>query len=152
MNFNDKKIREIAADSAEKLNLFLVDLIIRGTENNPVIEVFVDGKDYVTADECANVSSSIKTNIDEKNLFKSYRLDVSSPGVERPLIYIEQYPKHVNRNFEVQYKSGEAVKKLKGRLTGVEDDVLTFYNTAEIKLKFDNIIKAKVLVSFNQRR
>jgi ribosome maturation factor RimP len=150
MNFEDKKIREIAVKSTEIINLFLVDLIIRGTESNPVIEVFVDGEENVTAEECAKVSDGIKKVFDEENLFKSYRLDVSSPGVDRPLLYLQQYSKHVNRKFEVKYKSGEAVRKLNGKLIGVEENVLTFYNNTEIKVKFSDIIKAKVLVSFNK--
>ncbi len=152
MNFRDQKIQEIASDSAHQFNLFLVDIIIRGTESNPVIEVFIDGEEDVSAKECAEVSGVIKKVLDEENLLKSYRLDVSSPGVDRPLRFIGQYPKHINRQLEVQYKTGDAVKKIKAMLVDVDDNILTFYDNAELKLKFNDIIKAKVLVSFNQRR
>jgi ribosome maturation factor RimP len=147
-----KKIHQIASDSAEKNNLFLVDIVFRGTPNNPVIEVFIDGEENVSANKCATVSNEIKKIIDEESLYKSYRLDVSSPGVDRPLIYIKQFPKHINRNIEIQYKSMDDVKNLKGKLVSVEGDVLTFLDKVEIKVKFKDIIKAKVLVSFNQRR
>jgi ribosome maturation factor RimP len=152
MDSINKKIRQIASDSAEKKNLFLVDIVFRGTPNNPVIEVFVDGEQNVSAYECAKVSNEIKKIIDEESLYKSYRLDVSSPGVERPLIYIKQFPKHINRNIEIQYKIADDVKNLKGELISVDGDVLTFLDKTEIKVKFKDIIKAKVLVSFNQRR
>ena len=152
MDSLDKKIHQIASDSAKKNNLFLVDIIFRGTQNNPVIEVFVDGERSVSANECAVVSNEIKKVIDEDNYYKSYRLDVSSPGVDRPLIYIWQFPKHINRSFEIQYKTADEVKTLTGKLTGIEEDVLTFSDKSEIKIKFKDIIKAKVLVSFNQRR
>lgn len=152
MDSINKKIHQIASDSAEKNNLFLVDIVFRGTPNNPVIEVFVDGEQNVSAYECATVSNEIKKIIDEETLYKSYRLDVSSPGVERPLVYIKQFPKHINRNIEIQYKSTDDVKDLKGKLISVDGDVLTFLDKTEIKVKFKDIIKAKVLVSFNQRR
>ena len=152
MDSLNKKIRKIASDSAENNNLFLVDIIFRGTLNNPVIEVFVDGEQNVSANECATVSSEIKKIIDEENLYKSYRLDVSSPGVDRSLIYIKQFPKHITLNFEIQYKSANDVKKFKVKLISVDGDVLTFLDRKEIKIKFKDIIKAKVLVSFNQRR
>ena len=152
MDSVNKKIHKIASDSAEKNDLFLVDIVFRGTPNNPVIEVFVDGEQNVSANECATVSNEIKKIIDEKSLYKSYRLDVSSPGVDRPLIYIKQFPKHINRNIEIQYKSADDFKNLKGKLVSVEGDVLTFLDRTEIKVKFKDIIKAKVLVSFNQRR
>jgi len=152
MDSINKKIHQIASASAEKNNLFLVDIVFRGTPNNPVIEVFIDGEQNVSANKCATVSNEIKKIIDEESLFKSYRLDVSSPGVDRPLIYIQQFPKHINRNIEIQYKTAKDVKNLKGKLVSVEGDVLTFLDKVEIKVKFKDIIKAKVLVSFNQRR
>jgi ribosome maturation factor RimP len=114
-----------------------------------VIEVYIDGEINISADECALVSKEISKLIDEKELLRSYRLDVSSPGVDRPLIYLKQYPKHLNRLFEIEFNASGASSTFKGRLVSIENDVLTFQSNKEIKLKFMDIIKAKVLVSFN---
>jgi ribosome maturation factor RimP len=149
MNQNFENIREIAQQVAEQNNLFLIDLIVRGSESSRVLEVFIDGEINITADECALVSREISKRIDEKELLKSYRLDVSSPGVDRPLIYLKQYPKHLNRLFEVEYNTSGESSIFKGKLISVEDEVLTFQSNKEIKIKFPDIIKAKVLVSFN---
>ncbi|MGE5811157.1 MAG: ribosome maturation factor RimP [Ignavibacteria bacterium] len=149
MNQNFENIREIAQQVAEQNNLFLIDLIVRGSESSRVLEVFIDGEINITADECAFVSREISKQIDEKELLKSYRLDVSSPGVDRPLIYLKQYPKHLNRLFEVEYNASGESSIFKGKLISVEDEVLTFQSNKEIKIKFSDIIKAKVLVSFN---
>ena len=159
MNQNFENIREIAQQIAEQNNLFLIDLIVRGTESSRVIEVFIDGEINISADECALVSREISKQIDEKELLKSYRLDVSSPGVDRPLIYLKQYSKHLNRLFEIEFSAkggsdsgGNASGTssiFKGKLVSIEDEVLTFQSNKEIKIKFPDIIKAKVLVSFN---
>jgi ribosome maturation factor RimP len=159
MNQNFENIREIAQQIAEQNNLFLIDLIVRGSESSRVIEVFIDGEKNISADECALVSREISKQIDEKELLKSYRLDVSSPGVDRPLIYLNQFPKHLNRLFEVEFSAkGGSVSggdtsgsssTFKGRLISIEDEVLTFQSNKEIKIKFPDIVKAKVLVSFN---
>jgi len=159
MNQNFENIREIAKQIAGQNNLFLIDLIVRGTESSRVIEVYIDGEINISADECALVSREISKQIDEKELLKSYRLDVSSPGVDRPLIYLKQYSKHLNRLFEVEFsaKGGSASggnasgssSIFKGKLISIEDEVLTFQSNKEIKIKFPDIIKAKVLVSFN---
>jgi ribosome maturation factor RimP len=163
MNQNIENIRQIALLVAEQNNLFLIDLVVRGSENNRVIEVFIDGEKNISADECAFVSREIVKQIDEKQLLKSYRLDVSSPGVDRPLIYLKQFPKHLNRLFEIEFSSksgstsGRNDNKLssgtssifKGKLVSIENDILTFQSNKEIKIKFQDIIKAKVLVSFN---
>jgi ribosome maturation factor RimP len=149
MNQNFENIRAIAQQVAEGNNLFLIDFIVRGSESSRVIEVFVDGEKNVSADECAVVSKEITKQIDEKELLKSYRLDVSSPGVDRPLIYLKQYQKHLNRLFEVEFKASDTSSTFKGRLVSIEDEVLSFKSDKEIKLKFSDIINAKVLVSFN---
>lgn len=149
MNQNFENIRAIAQQVAEGNNLFLIDFIVRGSESSRVIEVFVDGEKNVSADECATVSKEIIKQIDENELLKSYRLDVSSPGVDRPLIYLKQYQKHLNRLFEVEFKASDTSSTFKGRLISIEDEVLSFKSDKEIKLKFSDIINAKVLVSFN---
>lgn len=149
MNQNFENIREIAQQIAEQNNLFLIDLIVRGSESSRVIEVFIDGEKNISADECALVSREISKQIDESELLKSYRLDVSSPGVDRPLIYLKQYPKHLNRIFEIEFNSSGSSSTFKGKLISIEDEVLTFQSNKEIKIKFSEIIKAKVLVSFN---
>jgi ribosome maturation factor RimP len=149
MNQNFENIREISRQVAEENNLFLIDLIVRGSESSRVIEVFIDGENNITADECALVSREISKQIDEKELLKSYRLDVSSPGVDRPLIFLKQYPKHLNRLFEVEFNSSGESSIFKGKLISIEDEVLTFQSNKEIKIKFQDIVKAKVLVSFN---
>jgi len=149
MNQNFENIREIAQQVAEQNNLFLIDLIVRGSDSSRVIEVFIDGEINITADECALVSREISKQIDEKELLKSYRLDVSSPGVERPLIYLKQYQKHLNRLFEIEFNVSDLPTTFKGKLISIEDEVLTFQSNKEIKIKFQDIVKAKVLVSFN---
>jgi len=150
MNSIFQNIKDITLETAKRNNLLLIDFVIRGTDRDPVIEVFVDGEENITAEKCVELSREINNQIEEKEILKSsYRLDVSSPGVDRPLKFLKQYPKHLNRNFEIEYKSGDTVKNLKGRLISIEEDVLTFFSGNEIKLKYKDIVKAKVLVSFN---
>ena len=149
MKQNFENIRAITQQVVEQNSLFLIDLIIRGSETNRVIEVFIDGEKNISAEVCALVSREITKQIDENNLLNSYRLDVSSPGVDRPLIFLKQFPKHINRMFEVEFKSTDSSSTFKGKLISVDDGVLSFQTDKEIKIKFNDIIKAKVLVSFN---
>lgn len=150
MSYNRENIRTAAKEIAEKHNLLLIDLVIRGSEASGVIEVYIDGESNVSADDCANVSRELNKKIEEGEFVKgNYRLDVSSPGVNRPLVYLKQFPKHISRKFELEYKSGDTTQSINGKLITVEDNVLTFWDKTEIKIKFEDIIKAKVLVSFN---
>ncbi len=150
MNSTEQNILNAAQEISEKNNLFLLEVLFRGTEKNRVIEIFIDGEDNLSADDCARISREINQVIEKNELLDSaYRLDVSTPGVDRPLKYLKQYKKHINRKFEVRYKSGENKKSITGKLLKIEDDNLYFYSGREQVIKFEDIIKAKVLVSFS---
>jgi len=141
-----KNIEEIL--SAE--NLLLIDSVIRGDNKTRIVEVFIDGEIGITSEVCNHVSNLIKTAIEEKNLIDSnFRLDVSSPGVDRPVKFLVQFNKHINRNFELKYLSGEENKSCKAKLTGIDGNILTFIEGKnEIKVRFEEIKSAKVLISF----
>ena len=150
MNFINENIIEIAREIAALNGFFLIDVTFRGTENNKVIEVFIDGEKNITAEDCAEVSRKMNSIIDEKQLIKSrYRLDISSPGVDRPLQFLKQYHKHIGRQFELVFKIDGEKKSLKGKLIKIEGENLTFLSGKELVINFNDIIKAKVLISFS---
>jgi len=127
-----------------------IDIVFRGDQHLPVIEVYIDGEKGITTVECAMISRAINDEFETLNLIDSgYRLDVSSPGVERPLKFLAQYIKHINRKFEISYTDSEGEKKLTGKLIGIDGENLFFAEkNSEYKIKFNNITKANVLISF----
>ena len=152
MNHLNQNIKEIIDPIIESKNFFLVDLIVRGENKNRVVEIYVDSESNVSADDCAEISREINKKFEEDAVFESgYSLEVSSPGVNRPLKFIKQYPKHINRKFDVSYREENSVKKFTGILVRVEDNNLVFIknNHEEISINFEKIIKAKVIISFS---
>ena len=151
MSLLDENIKEIVTKVVEKNGFMLIDCILRGTEHNRVIEVFFDGEKDVSADDCVSVSREINTELNELLIkHPNFRLDVSSPGIDRPLKLLGQYPKHVNRKFDISYFLGEEIKKLSGKLDAVDGEHLTFIsNNKEVIINFNNIAKANVIVSFS---
>ena len=151
MSLLDENIKEIVTKVVERNGFLLIDLILRGTEHNRVIEAFIDGEKDISADNCAVVSREIDVELkDVMAKHPDFRLDVSSPGIDRPLKFLKQYQKHVNRKFDISYRSGEEIKKLSGKLAAIEGDHLTFIsNNKEVIINFNNIVKANVIVSFS---
>jgi len=150
MNSLNEKILTIAQEVTAEKNLLLIDIVLRGNERNRVIEIFIDGEDIVSAETCALVSREINNIINTDNIIESsYRLDVSTPGVEKPLKYLTQFKKHIQRKFEVEYKTDDKTGKFQGKLIDIQDDVLVFDCGREVQIKFNSIIKATVLVSFS---
>ncbi len=151
MNILEKNIYKIAEETAEKHGLFLVDLTFRGDRKRRIIEIYVDSEKKVTADDCALISRQIDEQLETlPELNSAYRLDVSSPGVDRPLKFLKQFPKNQNRKFEVSYKTEDGEKTLTAVLTAVEGDELHFLaNKQQTVINFNNIIKANVIISFS---
>jgi ribosome maturation factor RimP len=151
MNEIKENILKLSTEIVQKLNFLLVDFNIRGDQRKRIIEVYVDCEKTVSADDLAEISREINSAIEEKNLIdKSYRLDVSTPGVDRPLKFLQQFPKHVNRNFEIIIKNKDEEQILTGKLLAVKGEDLHFnINGKELIVKFNNTINAKVLISFS---
>lgn len=141
-----KKIEEIVSASG----FLLIEIVFRGDPHFPVIEVYIDGEKGITTVECAQISRAINDEIETLNLINSsYRLDVSSPGVERPLKFLTQYIKHINRKFEISYTDSEGEKKLTGKLIRIDGENLFFAEkNSEYKINFNHITNANVLISF----
>ena len=152
MNLSAANIKEIAENVIENSGYFLIDFLVRGFGKNTVIEIFIDGENYISADDCSKVSREINDRLSSTiQPEDNYRLDVSSPGVDKPLKFIQQFPKHLNKKFDVSYKKGTETKKITGKLTEVKGEVLRFLlnNDEELMLDFKDILKAKVIISFS---
>ncbi|HCY75278.1 MAG TPA: hypothetical protein DHV28_05110 [Ignavibacteriales bacterium] len=151
MDIIKENIVQISNEIAEKLNFFVIDINFRGDNRKKIIEVFVDAEKNVDADNLAEISREINSVIEEKDIIQqAYRLDVSTPGVDRPLKFLKQFPKHINRNFEVTYKAGDEARTITGKLLSVEREELTFLSDKkEVLIEFKNITTAKVIISFS---
>ena len=150
MKSDKTKILYLLEPLVREENYLLVDIAVRGNEKEPVIVVFVDNETGITTKDCAKLSRLFRKKLEEELFPKgNFRLDVSSPGVDRPLKFLQQYYKHVGRKFRIAYVEEGKKKNFEGRLSSVEDDELTFVqNKKEVKIKFENIIKSKVLLDF----
>jgi len=136
--------------------IFLVDVNIKGKANNLKIQVFIDGDKLVGIDACSKISRKLTDELEEKALIDGrYVVEVSSPGVDKPLKFLRQYPKHIGRELEV---IGNDKKKYQGVLLGVVDDEIELsvksgkvkkeIKSETLKLHFDEIDKATVVLRF----
>lgn len=150
MSLFRENIVQISKKITSAGGFILIDVIVRGNERNRIIEVFIDGEKNITAGDCAEINRKLNEIIEEENIItSSYRLDVSSPGTDRPLLYLKQYLKHIDRKFEVTYNSSDTKKKFKGTLKNINGEQLTFLTDSEIVINFSDIIKATVVISFS---
>lgn len=99
--------------------LFLVDLKC----SKKKFEVFIDSDDRLTLGMCQRISRHVENQLDESaKVAEDYTIEVSSPGIKRPLKFKRQYPKHVGRNLEIKTVDDD---RIKGKLLSVEENGIT---------------------------
>lgn len=131
---------------AMALELWGVELLPQGKRS--MLRVYIDHKDGVTVDDCAKVSHQISGVLDvEEPVAGEYVLEVSSPGMERPLFTLEQYAPYIGATLNVRLNLAfEGRKKFKGQLVAIEgDDVVIRVDDEEYLLPFETIHKANLV-------
>lgn len=115
-----EKIKSLAQPIIERNNAFLVDVVVRGERSSKVLEVYVDSDTGIVLEQCADISRELSARLDEADIIQGrYRLDVSSPGLDRPLKVLRQYSRNIGR--ECRIIISEEGKKVS--LEGVLDHV-----------------------------
>jgi ribosome maturation factor RimP len=116
---NDE-MRAAIDDCVSRLSAHLIDLVVRGPRGKTLVEVFIDTEQGVTSDLCSDVSREASELIERAGWIQgSYRLDVSSPGISRPLRFAWQYRKHVGRTLSVRVEGPGGTVEHTGRLSSV---------------------------------
>lgn len=107
-------VASFVAPLLEDSDLFIVDIQI-----NPgnAIEVLVDRDSGLTIDDCKKVSRAIEGSLDRE--VEDFSLEVSSPGIGKPLLVKRQYFKNVGRNVAIKTMDGQ---KIEGQLTLANED------------------------------
>ncbi|MDO6805612.1 ribosome maturation factor RimP, partial [Wenyingzhuangia sp. 1_MG-2023] len=98
-----------------------LELVAQG--RHTLLRVYIDHADGITVDHCADVSRQIGSVLDvEDPISQDYTLEVSSPGMDRPLFTMDQYVQSVGEEIELRLRMPfDGRRKFKGRLQGIEE-------------------------------
>lgn len=117
-------LEPIVIAALDSLGFDLVELRIGGTRQRPLLDVRIDRRDLqkVTVDDCAGASRAIEARLDaDPSLFGDrYVLEVSSPGMERPLRTAGDWRRFVGRTASV--KSARLSGRVEVEIVGVEEE------------------------------
>ena len=116
-----------------------------------VLRVFIDSPNGIGVEDCASVSRQISAVLDvEDPITGEYTLEVSSPGMDRPLFTLEQFRLYVGEQVRVRLRMPfEGRRNFNGRLVNVEDeDVIVAVDEHEYLLPIEMIDKAHLVPSF----
>lgn len=103
---------------------YVVDVEVKGNPGSPMIWIYIDSeKGGVGIDACAALSREFLFHLESvPGVPESFTLNVSSPGLDRPLRDIRQFNANVGRMASVKWKAEGATHTLRGRLSAVDGD------------------------------
>ncbi|NLB63910.1 MAG: ribosome maturation factor RimP [Fibrobacter sp.] len=137
----DKMIQEVCADMSVELVEF--DMFQAGRRK--LLRLYIDAEDGISVENCAQVSRELGARLDLENIFEEpYTLEVSSPGLDRPLKTDRDFQRNLNRLIKVTQGAGTPVI---GYLKAVDADKLVLEvkkTCAETAIQRADILVAKV--------
>lgn len=127
-----------------------IEFISQGKHS--LLRIYIDHTNGIGVEDCEKVSKQVSAILDvEDPIPYEYTLEVSSPGMDRPLFTIEQYEMHKGEQLKVKLCSAfEGRRNFEGILQGVEDEqVILRVDNEEYLLPIELIEKANIVPRFD---
>lgn len=149
-----KTTEKLVEPILENRNIDLVDVEYVKEGPDWFLRVYIDKEGGVDITECGEVSEELSVELDREDPIKgAYFLEVSSPGVERPLKTKKDFAESVNKNVHVSlYAPIDGEKEYEGILKNFENDIATIeyrfkHTTKKVDISFKHIAKARLAVA-----
>ena len=154
MSLSDK-ITELVQPAVESAGFFLEDVHVVSPGNHRIVTCIVDGQTPLNLDQVTSVSRDISEILDAADFMDdtAFTLEVTSPGVDRPLTLGRHWKKNINRLVKVVKHDGSVIN---GRITSVEESHALLSEDIKGKSKehtvvFADIKRATVEIEFNRK-
>lgn len=145
------RVRAIAESTVERLGCELLAVHVTGDRTGPVLRLFIDKVGGVDMTVCAEVSRALSPEFDvEDPLPGHYRLEVSSPGIDRPVERPVDFQRFVGFQVKVRMLPGTGRKRYVGELRGLEDDhvlVSEHPDRPHHRIPFDHIDRTQLVLT-----
>ena len=145
---------ELFEPVVEDMGYQLIEIEYQPNPNYGVLRLYIDKEEGVLIEDCSAVSRQISAILDvEDPVPGKFNLEVSSPGMDRPLRRLEDFQQFIGD--VVKIKTGmpfDGQRNFKGQLTGVEDDlIIVECENKEVRLPVAAIDKARLVPDFDKK-
>lgn len=149
-----KKVERTIAPTAESMGYEIVRVLMVGVgSGKPTLQIMAERPDgTMNLDDCSRLSQAVSALLDVENVMdEAYYLEVSSPGIDRPLTRFKDFETY--KGFEAKVELGVAIegqKKFKGKLLGTGDGSIINMQTEDGHMRglpFDDVLKAKLVLT-----
>ncbi|MFP3874061.1 MAG: ribosome maturation factor RimP [Thiohalophilus sp.] len=147
------RLTTLIASAVQALDYELVGVEHQTQGKHSVVRVFIDSEEGVTLADCERVSHQISGVLDVEDPIRGrYNLEVSSPGLDRPLFTPEHYSRFAGEKVKLRLRQAvEGRRKLVGRIDKVEGEIIHITDDAgqTYELTVDEIEKANLVPDYN---
>ncbi|WP_434356716.1 ribosome maturation factor RimP [Parasalinivibrio latis] len=147
----EKQLTEMLEPAVSALGYELVGLEFIRAGQNSTLRIYIDHENGITVDDCAEVSHQVSAVMDvEDPITVAYNLEVSSPGLDRPLFKAEHYQKFIGQEVTLVLRMAmQNRRKWKGVIASVDGETIVInVDGAEEAFALSNIQKANLVPSF----
>jgi ribosome maturation factor RimP len=144
-------LRSLLEPGVKALGFELVDVELEGGGARTTLRVFIDGPQGITVDDCARVSRQLSAILDvEDPIAGRYTLEVSSPGLDRPLVTPEDFRRFAGETVKVKTRAPlDGRRNFKGRLAEVEGEGVVIESDGQrFAIAFEAIERARLVPQF----
>jgi ribosome maturation factor RimP len=147
MEFYRNQIEDIARRICQEMHLAIYDIEEKMSGKGRIITVYLTKIGGVKLDECADFSRALAGELEELDIIPDrYFLEVSSPGLERPLKLKSHWVSAINEKVQVQWTEGETKHSAMGTLTEVNPESITLDDRGNIiQIDLKAIARAKTV-------
>ncbi len=148
-----KKIERTIAPMAQTMGYDLVRVSLIGAgSTRPTLQIMAERPDgTMLIDDCSRLSQAVSALLDVENLIdEAYNLEVSSPGIDRPLTRLKDFDRYAGFEARIELHSPvNGQRKFKGTVRGVDGETILFETEqgATVHLTFGEVDKAKLLLT-----
>ncbi len=122
----ESEIYQLIEPICQSENIYLSDVSLLGGGKNTMIKVIVDTEDGITLNQCQKLSKKVLDIFYRKDLFQEkYRLEVSSPGITKPLEHPYEFRRNIGNQLKVNYVRGDEKCFVTGELIKYTKDTIT---------------------------
>jgi ribosome maturation factor RimP len=145
------KLTSLVQPVVEDLGYEFVGLEYSSNPKNPALVLYIDKDGGIAVEDCEIVSREVAGLLDvEDPIPGNYVLEVSSPGLDRPLFSLAQFEQFKGEVASVSlFAPSSGRRKFKGKILGIEEDFVRIdQDGVEVKLEFGNIAKARLVPDY----
>ena len=146
------KLTGLLRPLVEDLGYEFVGLEHSSKPNNPALVVYIDGPDGIAIEDCERVSREVAALLDVEDPIPGYyNLEVSSPGLDRPLFTADHFRRFIGDEARVTvYAPVDGRRKFRGEILGCDDECVRLrQDGAEVVLDMGNIAKARLVPDYD---